>query len=175
LAVQLPEKVEEARAVLDEVAYLLESYLIAAPRELWRREWPRRTEARPSVRCALAMTLGGVLALSMPAAIVAMLTGLEAASGWVMMVGVMEATLVLGRAFGVLFALGSAIAHNFLVIPPAFEFNPPTFAEFFRLLAYVSLALSLPSLIGGAIRARGLVSGAPAESDAASVGARSRD
>lgn len=175
LAVQLPEGVEEARAVLDQTGHLLEDFLIAAPREVSPGGGGHSEVARPSWLSAAILTFAGVILLSPLGAIAARLTGLEAASGWVITLGVVGSSLVFGPGCAVLFSLVAAVAHNFFAVPPALEFNPLTSAEVLRLVGFVGLSLLVPAIAHSAGRVRRAISSFSCAVRAAFAAGRSRD
>ncbi|MBR0695979.1 hypothetical protein [Bradyrhizobium lablabi] len=148
LAFQLPENIEEARGVLHDTRYLLENFLIIGPREVVQpppiQLQPRAS--RPlSVARILLLTVPGAGIFGLLAALAAYASGQEMGSSFVLAVGVVLATLVLGRRSGALFALLGVVSHNLLVVPPVLEFSAPTFPEFLRLAGLLALVLVLPT------------------------------
>ncbi|MET3991645.1 K+-sensing histidine kinase KdpD [Bradyrhizobium sp. S3.9.2] len=163
LAVQLPEDINEARAVLVQLGELLEGFLIRAPREVWTRPAhpvdPR--SGRIAHELALCWTAAGAVALAPAAALLSRLLDCELVSGFVLFSGVAAASLVFGQLYGVIFSALAVLAHNLLSVPPAYEFSVPTRGELVRAVGFVLLAITLPAIAGGAQRLRALaVSGA---------------
>jgi K+-sensing histidine kinase KdpD len=157
LAVQLPEDVTEARAVLDRTGEVLEGFLIRAPREIWNR--PAKGLATISVGyghdCALLTWTLLVLVLTAPlGAALAFVTVCEPASGLVLCLGLCVVSLVFGRVYGVIFALLSAVAHNYMVVEPLFAFSGPSRYELIRLVGFVIIAIGLPAVANAAPRLR---------------------
>jgi hypothetical protein len=97
LAVQLPEDIGEARAVLARTVDVLEGFLIRAPCELWNRPAAEFERSAWAVHeCALAWTFV-VLALLAPiGAVGAFVTGCESCSGFVLLLGLVAVSLAFG-------------------------------------------------------------------------------
>jgi hypothetical protein len=176
VAMQLPENIDEARRVLSDANNLLENFLIPAPRELPRRPLfiPQKVEPILSLsRAAIVTTIAGFLFAPL-GAMLASLTGLEAASAWTLLVGESWVSLVLGRPSGIIFSVLASLGHNFFARPPAYEFNPPVPDEFLQLVGFLVIALLLPAIARSAPRLRQLVSGDLDQSAAVAV-TRSQD
>jgi hypothetical protein len=157
LAVQLPENVAEARAVLDQTREVLESFMVPTPREVLNRPGIALERAGWLMHeCALAWTLGGLLLLGPIAAATARLFDCETASGWVLLAGVVAVSLVFGQLYGVVFSIGAGLAHNLLTVPPIFEFQLPSRYEVVRLIGCVLLSIWLPLMANAAQRLRSL-------------------
>ncbi|MGY3117675.1 hypothetical protein ACVWXQ_001612 [Bradyrhizobium sp. S3.14.4] len=139
LAVQLPEDINEARAVLVQLGELLEGFLIRAPREVWTRPAhpvdPR--SGRIAHELALCWTAAGAVALAPAAALLSRLLDCELVSGFVLFSGVAAASLVFGQLYGVIFSALAVLAHNLLSVPPAYEFSVPTRGELVRAVGFV--------------------------------------
>jgi K+-sensing histidine kinase KdpD len=172
IALQLPENVEEARRALDEAGYLLENFMVPAPREVRRRHFQPAEPLSLARTALIAVAIAVVLAPL--GAVLAVLTGLEAASVWTLLVGVSWTSLVLGRVGGLLFSVLGSAAHNLLVIPPAFSFNVPMPADILRLIGFVTIALLLPMIAASAHDLRRAVSGGSSLS-AVAAAMRSQD
>lgn len=158
LAVQLPEDVAEARAVLAQAGALLEGFLIRAPREIWNSAAEGRDD-RGSLTAheyALAWTIAGVAVISLVATALAYALDCEIVSGFVLLGGVAVSALVFGQIYGVIFSVLAVVSHNFFVIPPAYAFNAPTRAELVRAVGFVVLAVALPLIANGAQKLRRL-------------------
>ncbi|MGY4288851.1 hypothetical protein ACVWXO_008071 [Bradyrhizobium sp. LM2.7] len=157
IAVQLPENVEEARDVLHQTACLLESFLIIAPREVWPRCGLASAKG-PTLRRALAMLLGTLVILLPLGALVAHLTGLSAVFDWVLSVGVICASLTLGRSYAVALAAAGLVFHNLFVAPPIWTFAVPSTDEIMRAAGLLALALGMPSMVEFAADLRARIS-----------------
>lgn len=153
LAVQLPEDVTEARAVLTQLSDLLESFLIRAPRDIWNRPAVAPVDDRGALiahDCALCWTLVGLVCLVPMATMLASALDCEAVSGFVLFAGVAAAALVFGQLYGVIFSVAATVAHNFFVVAPSFAFSIPTRTEVVRLVGYIALAIVLPMMANAA-------------------------
>ncbi len=90
-------------------------------------------------------------------ALVASVLECEDCSGWILLGGVVATSLVFGQLYGVLFALGSGVAHNLLAVPPVLEFSVPTRYEIVRLTGCLLLSVSLPVIANAAPHLREFV------------------
>lgn len=166
LATQLPEDIAEARAVLAELADLLEGYLIKAPREIWNRpvrEVVDRRDCLAAHRRALVWTLVALVVLAPIAASLTWACGQQIVAGLVMLTGVAVASLVFGQLYGVVFSGLATVALNLLAIEPHFAFSAPTAVEIIRLIGYVTAAVGLPLLANAAGRWRAVLIGSTAQ------------
>ncbi|MGC2781120.1 MAG: DUF4118 domain-containing protein [Bradyrhizobium sp.] len=176
IAAQLPENIEEARAVLDQVADLLENFMIAKPHAAWlrRRLSVPVTTARLPPLCAILLTLVTLLLLLPLGVGSARAGGQEAIFVWVLLYGVVIDSLVFGRWCGVLFALLGCAGYRLLLGPPQFAFSAPTLMEVVRTVGLVVLALWLPGFAGRADLLRNAISRGVTSLDAEDAAARSR-
>jgi hypothetical protein len=157
LAIQLPENILEARAVLDQTESLLEGFMIAAPREIWNRPAEAvELGSRLTHECALLWTSGALLLLGPLGALAAHAFHCENCSGWVQLGGVVVVAIVFGQLYGVLFSLGGGLMHNLLTVPPIFEFQTPSRYEVVRLIGCVLLSLFLPWISNATHRLRAM-------------------
>ncbi|APO53487.1 DUF4118 domain-containing protein [Bradyrhizobium diazoefficiens] len=158
LAIQLPEDVAEARAVLVQTGDLLEGFLIRVPRDIWNRPAGAADNRGALIahECALCWTMISALALAPVAASLAYVLECEAVSGFVLFIGVAAAALVFGQIYGVIFSALAVVAHNLLSVPPVYEFSVPTRGEVVRAVGFVVLAIALPMIANAAQRLRGL-------------------
>jgi Domain of unknown function (DUF4118) len=175
VAMQLPENVDEARRVLNDANNLLENFLAPVPREIQRRP-PISLEVEPVLPLSRAATLTTIVGFFFAplGAVLAALTGLEAASLWTLLVGESWVSLVLGRPSGIIFSVLASLAHNFFARPPMFEFNAPVAAEFLQLAGFIMIAVVLPAIARSASRFRRLISG-DFDRDAVAAAMRSQD
>ncbi|MGJ5205063.1 hypothetical protein [Bradyrhizobium sp. HKCCYLR20261] len=162
IAVQLPENVDEARATLAQAQDLLENFLVRAPAEV--AQIGRSDQVMPLAEgVSVAGGCGGgdhpfgagraafvtvaLIAAFAPTAIsVAWLTGVEAISGWVLSVGIILTSLVLGSGYGVVFAVSAAIAHGYVLTVLSVGFSFPSSTEAVAMVGFFGLALALPPL-----------------------------
>jgi hypothetical protein len=160
LAIQLPDNVVEARAVLDQTRLVFEEYMIGSSREIGNGPVspaaPDPSVGVVSHECAATWTIGLLLLLAPLAALAAHLFDCETASGWVLLAGVAVAALVFGPLYGVGFSIGGAFAHNLLAVPPVFEFQAPSRCEVIRLIGCLALAIILPLTATAAHRLRAM-------------------
>jgi hypothetical protein len=159
LAVQLPEDVGQARAILERTAEVLEVVLVRAPHELWNMPAIEVEHAADSVKHeqAFVWTLLLLAVLAPIGALAARILDCEDCSGWILLGGVVVTSLAFGQLYGVLFSLGSGFAHNLLAVPPILEFSEPTRYEIVRLTGCLLLSVSLPAIANAAPYLRGLV------------------
>jgi K+-sensing histidine kinase KdpD len=150
LAAQLPEEIDEARRVLERTRHLLENFLIVAPREVPLAPQVEVRAFEPGsvypLRTA-GLTLAALVATTPVALAAVRLLGMEAASGWIWLYGVMTVSLVLGRGPAMAFALAAAGIQNLLMAPPRFEFTVPSDSELLRLMGLIAVAYALPGLV----------------------------
>ncbi|WP_315729116.1 MULTISPECIES: hypothetical protein [unclassified Bradyrhizobium] len=160
IAAQLPENIEDARTVLDQVADLLENFMIAKPHAAWL--WRRHSVSTPSRRLsplwAVVLTLATLL-LVLPLGVgSALASGQEVFFVWVLLYGVIVDSLVFGRWCGVLLALLGCAGDKIFVASPGFALLVPSLAEVARAVGLVVLALWLPGLVRRADALRNAIS-----------------
>ncbi|MGC2779688.1 MAG: hypothetical protein WA418_29020 [Bradyrhizobium sp.] len=176
IAAQLPENIEDARTVLDQVADLLENFMIAKPHAawLWRRLGASTASGRLSPFWAVVLTLATLL-LVLPLGVgSALASGQEVFFVWVLLYGVIVDSLLFGRWCGVLLALLGCVGGKIFVGSPGFALTVPTLAEVVRPVGLVVLALWLPSLVRLADAARNAISRGVICLDGEGAAARSR-
>lgn len=160
LAVQLPDSNEDARVVIDELAELLEHYVVRGPRSAWRVR-SAVDQAAPSVStpAAIFWTAAAFLVLAPLAAGMAALVGLHIGAALVFFVGIAAAALVFGPCYGLGMSAAAVLAHNLLIIDPVLRFSRPCTLEIAFAVGYAMTSLLLPWLAvhGNALRARAVI------------------
>jgi hypothetical protein len=154
LAIQLPEGVAEARAVLAMTSEALEDFLIPATSDAHRRarllgwgmtpaEAIERAPGAPAVMVREILLGFCSLLFTAPVGLL-LLKFCGIGAGVTFMVGVTMVALVLGTVPALALATVTPLLHNLLLIPPALEFSQPTLAEAVAAGAYLVLAVMVP-------------------------------
>ncbi len=164
IAVQLPENVDEARATLEQAQDLLENFLVRVPLEAAQFGGSDQVVAPTAERASVAgasrsaaralgagraalVTVALISAFTPAAMGLAWLAGVEAVSGWVLSVGIILTSLVLGSGYGVAFAACAAIAHCYILAALSVGFSFPSVTEVVPMAGFFGLALALPPLV----------------------------
>jgi K+-sensing histidine kinase KdpD len=145
LATQLPETFDEARETVDELAELLEGYMVKAPRPLWERR-ALAGGCDFAAPAALFWTVATFLILGLVAVPVHLLVGYQVVAMIIQATGVACIALVFGRRYGLLGSALAMVLHNILIVPPVLSMTPPSLLELLFSFGYFSAAIIVPTV-----------------------------
>jgi K+-sensing histidine kinase KdpD len=144
LAIQLPSEADEARAVVDDVADLLERFMTRSPRAVWDRQ-PITQLPPASSLPAGAFWMAVVLSSATLVAVAAgQLVGVRVAGALVLSTAVMMLGVVFGRMFGLAAALAAMLLTNLLMAPPVMQLTVPDAVELVFYVGYLVSGLAVP-------------------------------